>query len=77
MWSTETAISLLLAQIHTVWEEPGKVATVLSLNMSGAYDQVIEAKLTHILQRIGLPQWLVGWIYSFIRGRMSTLYFEE
>ena len=52
--STETAVSLLLSQIRTVWEEPDSVASVLSLDISGAFDRVVKARLIHILQAKGI-----------------------
>ncbi|EDN08368.1 predicted protein [Histoplasma mississippiense (nom. inval.)] len=54
--STETAIAQLLAQIRTVWQHPGQVASVLSLDMTGAYDKVLRERMVHILRRLGIPR---------------------
>ena len=47
--STETAVSLLLSQIRTVWAEPDSVASVLSLDISGTFDRVVKERLVHTL----------------------------
>ena len=57
---------LLLAQIQTVWEEPDVVATVLSLDISGAFDRVQKEQLHQILLRRGIPSSLAGWVLSFM-----------
>ncbi|EDN04478.1 predicted protein [Histoplasma mississippiense (nom. inval.)] len=74
--STETAIAQLLAQIRTVWRHPGQVASVLSLDMTGAYDKVLRERMVHILRRLGIPRDLVGWVASFMTNRKSTIAFE-
>ncbi|EDN11316.1 predicted protein [Histoplasma mississippiense (nom. inval.)] len=74
--STETAIAQLLAQIRTVWQHPGQVASVLSLDMTGAYDKVLRERMVHILRRLGIPRDLVGWVASFMTNRKSTIAFE-
>jgi hypothetical protein len=38
--SVDTALELLTEQIHTVWESKDHVATLLSLDISGAFDTV-------------------------------------
>ena len=43
-----TALSLLTEQIHTVWkQDPGLVASVLSLDISRAYDYMSYKRLLH------------------------------
>ena len=63
---TETAIALLLVQIWTVWEEPDAVASVLSLDISGAFDRVCKGQLHQILLKRGLPHSLASWVLSFM-----------
>jgi len=38
--STETALELLVEQIHTVWKTGNQVASVLLLDIAGAFDTV-------------------------------------
>ncbi|EDN04750.1 predicted protein [Histoplasma mississippiense (nom. inval.)] len=64
------------AQIRTVWQHPGQVASVLSLDMTGAYDKVLRERMVHILRRLGIPRDLVGWVASFMTNRKSTIAFE-
>jgi hypothetical protein len=73
--STETALDWLLSQIRTVWDDGTAIATVLSLDMSGAYDHVVRSRLIHILRAKGIPAGIVGWVESFMTGRTTTLAF--
>ena len=52
--SVDTALELLLEQIHTTWHAGG-VATVLSLDISGAFDTVNHLRLLNELRTKGLP----------------------
>ena len=52
--STETASFLLTSQLEKIWKE-GMVASLLSLDISGAYDRVLPEVLKKILERKGIP----------------------
>ena len=47
--STETAIDLLVAQIRTTWLSKRHVATLLSMDIAGAFDLVNYIRLLYIL----------------------------
>ena len=64
--STELALVLLLVQIWTVCEEPDAVATVLSLDISEAFDRVWKEQLHQILLRRGIPSSLLLLLLFFI-----------
>ena len=53
--STESVTS----QVEKVWKE-GMVASLLSLDISGAYDRVLPEILKKILERKGIPSWFVN-----------------
>ncbi|KAF4546998.1 Hypothetical protein D9617_74g064600 [Elsinoe fawcettii] len=58
--SSITARELLTGQIKTVWAKGDKlVACLLSLDISGAYDNVSHERLLHNLCDAGIPQWMV------------------
>jgi hypothetical protein len=72
--STETALELLTEQVHTVWGQGNdKVATLLSMDVAGAFDTVAHRRLTHNLRKRRIPQWIVNWIDSFLVDRRTTL----
>jgi len=50
--SAETALQLITEQVHTIWGLPGpkRVATLLSLDISGAFDNVSYKRLAHDLK---------------------------
>ena len=62
--STESALFLLTFQVEKVWKE-GMVASLLSLDISRAYDRVLPEILKKILERKNIPSWFVNWIFSF------------
>jgi hypothetical protein len=57
--SVETALDLLTEQIHTVWNSGKFVSTLLSLDVSGAFDTVNATRLLDVLQQRRIPLWLV------------------
>lgn len=75
--STDTALALLLGLIRAAWEEPGAVATVLSLDISGAFDRVIRERLIHVLRSRKVPRGICGWVNSFMLERRTTLAFDD
>ena len=74
--STETALDLLTTQIHTIWDSGKHIASLLSLDISGAFDTVNSTRLLHVLRSKGLPAWLVRWVQSFLSDRTTTLLFD-
>lgn len=75
--STDTALVLLLGLIRVAWEEPGAVATVLSLDISGAFDRVIRERLIHVLRSRKTPRSICRWVNSFMLKRWTTLAFDD
>ena len=71
--STETALELLTEQVRTVWASGNFVASLLSLDISGAFDTVNPIRLLDILRKKGIPSWVVRWIRSFLMDRTTRL----
>lgn len=72
--STVTALELLTEQIRTVWVQDKKlVATLLSLDISGAFDNVSHERLLHNVRNAGIPDWTVQYIKSFLTDRTTFL----
>ncbi|RAQ99830.1 reverse transcriptase [Stemphylium lycopersici] len=72
--STLTAVELITEQIKTLWHfGNNKAATLLSLDISGAFDNVSHQRLIHILKQKAIPNWTVQFIQSFLRGRTTRL----
>ena len=57
--STEAALELLVAQIHTIWSSKKHVASVLSLDISGAFDTVNHTRLLSNLRQKKVLLWFV------------------
>ena len=71
--STETALDLIVNQIHTIWQSGNYAASLLALDISGAFDRVVRKRLIHILRAKGVPEPLAAWIHAFMSGRSSTI----
>jgi DNA-binding transcriptional regulator YiaG len=76
--STEQAIHLLLERIHTSWKMlPPHIASVLFLDVSGAFDHVSHERLLHNLRKRGIDSDTVGWIASFLSERTTAIRMGE
>jgi hypothetical protein len=74
--STMSALAHLTEYIHTLWDVNRKIiVTMLSLDLTGAYDRVSHERLLHRLRKLRLPEWLVKFIQSFLTQRMTRLSF--
>jgi hypothetical protein len=72
--STITALETLTETVHKVWQSGGKyVATAVSLDMSGAFDNVSHPRLIHILRQKKIPSWIIEFVKSFLARRQSTI----
>lgn len=74
--STDHAVHLLLQRIHKAWAD-GQVASLLLLDVSGAFHNVSRRRLLHNLRKRRVNQFLVGWIDSFLSDRSLTLKLQE
>ena len=74
--STEHAMHFLLQRIHRAWSE-GKVASLLLLDVSGAYDNVSRQRLLHNLRKRRVSQEIVDWVASFLTNRSTSLKLQE
>ena len=76
--STLTALELLVEQIRAVWSTHQRlVATLLSLDISGAFDNVSHKRLIHNLRNTGIPDWIGRCVSSFLQGRTTILTLGE
>lgn len=68
--STEHALHTIIEKIYETWNEPpGKVASLLLLDVSGAFDNVSHARLLHNLRKRRIDEKTVLWITSFLQAR--------
>jgi retron-type reverse transcriptase len=73
--STDLAIKLVVDATHTAWRH-GAVASLLQLDIKGAFDTVNHTRLLHTLQLQGFPPWVVRWVRSFLESRTASLNFD-
>jgi hypothetical protein len=71
--STETALELPTAKVKTIWGSGQFVASLLSLDISGAFDTVNSTRLLDILRNKGFLGWVVRWVRAFMTDRETTL----
>ena len=75
--STDTALEMLTEQIHTVWQEGCQVASVLSLDISGAFDTVCHVRLLDNLRKKRVSLWFTKLVQSFLTDWNTTLIIDR
>lgn len=73
--STELAVKVLHDVAHTAWRRGG-IASLLQLDIKGAFDTVDHCRLLQVLTERGYPAWVVRWARSFLEARSARLYFD-
>ena len=74
--SSEMAIHHLLEHVYGAWGKR-KVASLLLLDVAGAYDKVSHKRLLHNLRKRSIDNRLVCWIASFLKDRSTMLKTNE
>ena len=76
--STTMAVQAILNPVykafcdHSTRSKPLR-ATMLSLDITGAYDHVRAEKLLSVLVAKGIPDWLIRFLHSYLTNRVATL----
>ena len=70
--STEQVLIILQEQIYKAWRA-GKVLSLVSFDVKGAYNGVYKERLLQRLQAQGIPQILVHWIEDFCSEQTATI----
>ncbi len=72
--SVETALKTLPDSVHTVWNQgENNVASLLLLDVAGAFDNVSHERLLHNLRVKGVLTVIVAWVASFLQGRATSI----
>ena len=70
--SCEQALNILIEKIHDAWRE-GKVLSVVSFDVKGAYNGVDRGVLLRRLRERRIPELLIRWIDSFCSLRRASI----
>lgn len=61
-----------MESVHTVWDCNRKnVASLLSLDVAGAFDHVSHSRLLHNLRVKRVPEYIFKWDSRFLAGRST------
>ena len=72
--STETALLNIYEQTRAAWARSKRaVVTILAMDVAKAFDRVSHARLVHNLRKRRIPQTLVNWVTSFLKGRQTSI----
>ncbi|KAF5597953.1 hypothetical protein FPCIR_3529 [Fusarium pseudocircinatum] len=72
--STTDALLYLLNIIYNTWTfHPGKVVTILGLDMSSAFDRVFRDRLLQNLVDKGFPPWCLTMVRNMLSHRTATM----
>lgn len=74
-----SAIDLVGCLIHDVEKARARkhVASLLTMDIKGAFDTVLPGRLQNRLCEQGWPGWLIRWVTSFISQRSAKIRFEN
>jgi hypothetical protein len=70
--SCEHALNILIEKIHDAWRE-GKVLSLVSFDVKGAYNGVDRGVLLRRLRERRIPEVLVRWVDSFCSSRCASI----
>jgi hypothetical protein len=71
---TKTALYLFTEKVYIIWaENKPRVASILSLNIIGAFDRVSYARLVHNLRKRKILEAIVRWIKDFFKDRYTEI----
>jgi hypothetical protein len=71
---TETALHLLTEKIYIIWAgNKPRIALILSLDVTGAFNRVSHARLAHNLRKRKIPETLVRWVEDFFKDRHTEI----
>jgi len=73
---TELALQVLMETIHAAWLR-GEVATVLLLDIMGAFDNLSHTRLIHNLRKGRIGGNMINWILSFLSNRSTIISLPE
>lgn len=66
--STEHALHHIIETVLASWNK-GETASMLCLDVAGAYDNVSHKRLLHNLRKRRIPPQLVGWVRDLLKDR--------
>lgn len=75
--SCNHALHLLLERTHAAWRAGDIIATLLTLDVSGAYNNVVHRRLIYNLRKQRIPREIVNWITSFLADRKTAILLAE
>jgi hypothetical protein len=75
--STDHALYVIIEKIYEAWNSPEpQVASLLLLDVSGAFDNVSYIRLLHNLRKRRIDERTVRWIASFLADRSIVISFD-
>ena len=74
--STELAIWVVTKTVYIAWKLGG-LASLLQLDLKGAFNTVDHNLLLDMLYSKGLQPWLVRWLRSYLKDRTACLIFNR
>ena len=76
--SIENAIHMVLEGVHKAWKsKDNQVASLLMLDVKGAFDNVSHPRLLHNLRKRGISEKATNWIKSFLGNRSTVIAMPE
>ena len=74
--TTTDSLHLITKTVRDAWRAK-KVASILFLDVEAAFPSAIPERLFHFMRQIGIPEAIVDWLRSKLRGRRTSLKFDD
>lgn len=75
--SIDHVLYTIIEKIYEAWNSPEpQVASLLLLDVSGAFDNILHARLLHNLRKRRIDERTVRWITSFLANRSTVISFD-
>jgi hypothetical protein len=62
-----------MEQVHVAWWDGNRVASLLTLDVKGAFNNVNHERLLHNLRKRRIPEDIVRWMASFLSDRKTII----
>jgi len=75
--SCELALHLIMEKVHARWRAGDRVASLLTLDQTGAFPNVNHKRLIHNMRKRRLPMGIIQWVESFLTDRKTIMVLLE
>ena len=73
----KTILDLLINQVHEIWGAGNYMMSLLTLNITRAYNRMVCRQLVHMLKTKKIPENMTNWVHLFMTDKIITLVIKD